>query len=264
MNNLTKNSTKKLIAKAVYVAENIQTKTLELSNKIGEHPYFFPAGTNGYAALFRYGVVVFFNLNPVEEASFMSYLKDFLVKPYDTPEMEELEICLDTNEREGFKENHLIINNLEIETLQIVSLVLSKSVVLARNEQTVSVVFDKIEPYAGKLEEGKSVKNEKAIIKQIGEILNMQHKMAGQVEVAEKRELLWYRPELEKFYLQLSYDYDLKERHGALERKFKIISHTAETLLNLLNHQSSMRVEWYIVALIVVEIIFSFYQHFFK
>jgi uncharacterized Rmd1/YagE family protein len=59
-------------------------------------------------------------------------------------------------------------------------------------------------------------------------------------------------------------EYELRERHTGLERKLAVITRTAETVLNLLQHKSGLRVEWYIVALIVFEIGLSLYEMFFK
>jgi uncharacterized Rmd1/YagE family protein len=43
-----------------------------------------------------------------------------------------------------------------------------------------------------------------------------------------------------------------------------VISDTAETLLDLIQTRSSMKVEWYIVALIVFECLLTLYQMFGK
>jgi uncharacterized Rmd1/YagE family protein len=84
--------------------------------------------------------------------------------------------------------------------------------------------------------------------------------MVGIVEVGEKPDPLWERPDLERLYLRLEDEYELRERLLALERKLALVSHTAETALELMQHDSSHRVEWYIVALIVVEILLSVYE----
>jgi uncharacterized Rmd1/YagE family protein len=46
----------------------------------------------------------------------------------------------------------------------------------------------------------------------------------------------------------------------ALERKLELVSRTAETLLDLLQDKRTLRVEWYIVILIVVEIVLTLYE----
>jgi uncharacterized Rmd1/YagE family protein len=69
-------------------------------------------------------------------------------------------------------------------------------------------------------------------------------------------------PALERLYLRLENEYEIRERHLALERKLELISRTAETVLDLLQHNTGLRVEWYVVILIVVEILLSLYDLF--
>jgi uncharacterized Rmd1/YagE family protein len=83
--------------------------------------------------------------------------------------------------------------------------------------------------------------------------------MVGRVEIGENPEILWDRPELERLYMRLIDEYELRERHRAIERKLELISRTAETALELLHNKRSLRVEWYIVILILVEIVLFLY-----
>ena len=83
--------------------------------------------------------------------------------------------------------------------------------------------------------------------------------MVGRVEVSEKPELVWEHPELERLYLRLAEEYELRERDRALDRKLDVVTRTVETLLSLLQGRSALRVEWYIVALIIAELILSLY-----
>jgi uncharacterized Rmd1/YagE family protein len=78
--------------------------------------------------------------------------------------------------------------------------------------------------------------------------------MVGRVETSEKPELLWEHPELE--YLRLADEYDLRDR----DRKLDVISRTVETLLSLVQTRSSLRVEWYIVLLIIAELLLAAYS----
>ncbi|MBD2023218.1 RMD1 family protein, partial [Leptolyngbya sp. FACHB-711] len=64
----------------------------------------------------------------------------------------------------------------------------------------------------------------------------------------------------ERMYLRLEDEYEIRERHQALERKLNLITQTAETVLELLQHNTGLRVEWYVVVLIVVEVLLSVYD----
>ena len=94
-----------------------------------------------------------------------------------------------------------------------------------------------------------------ALLKHIGQTLSTQRQMVGHVEIDDKPELLWEMPEFERLYLRLEDDYEIQERYERLNRKLDLIYRTAETMHGLLQGKSSLRVEWYIVILIVVDIL---------
>jgi uncharacterized Rmd1/YagE family protein len=100
----------------------------------------------------------------------------------------------------------------------------------------------------------------RALLRHIGDVLGTEHRMVGRVEVTETPEVLWDRPELELLYLQLAREYELRARDRALARKLELISRTASTVLELTQTRRSLRVEWYIVILIVVEILLTLYE----
>lgn len=90
-------------------------------------------------------------------------------------------------------------------------------------------------------------------------MLLIQQTMFGTVEVGEKPDLVWDHPELDRLYLRLEDKYELRERLVALEQKLTLISRTVETTLSPLQSKSSHR-QWYIVILIVIEVVLAFYE----
>jgi uncharacterized Rmd1/YagE family protein len=54
-------------------------------------------------------------------------------------------------------------------------------------------------------------------------------------------------------------DIELRDRDRVLDRKLDVISRTVETLLGMVQTRSSKRVEWYIVLLIVAELLLTTY-----
>ena len=84
----------------------------------------------------------------------------------------------------------------------------------------------------------------------------------GRLTATKPPELLWSNPHLEALHARLEGDYEIIERAKALERKLSTLSRTAETLLETVRYKSSHRVEWYIVGLIVIELLLSLYGHF--
>jgi uncharacterized Rmd1/YagE family protein len=100
------------------------------------------------------------------------------------------------------------------------------------------------------------------LLKHIGGSLLSMHKMIGRVQISEKPDVLWNHPHLEGLYYRLQDEYELMERHIAVEQKLELISRTAQTVLDLLEHKHSIRLEWYVIILILIEIILSLYELF--
>ncbi len=244
-----------------FVGERLSLKTLEASAPLATNPLTVKAGNHGCAILFRYGVVVLFNLTSMEEASFLESLKPFISEPAKGLVLEQIKINFDVEEKERLERNVLWLRDRSVERLQMVADIFAKSVILEYYENQIFSLFERIRPFADAIQnQGARRPKDQELLRQIGGTLLIQHKMVGIVEVGEKPDSLWERPDLERLYMRLEDEYELRERLLALERKLQLVSHTAETALELMQHDSSHRVEWYIVALIVVEILLSVYE----
>lgn len=90
----------------------------------------------------------------------------------------------------------------------------------------------------------------------------MQQRVSGLVAVAEKPDVLWERPDLERFYARLEDEYELKERADLLTRKLTVISDTGQALADIIDTERSLRLERIIIALILLEVVFTVYQMF--
>ena len=71
--------------------------------------------------------------------------------------------------------------------------------------------------------------------------------------------MLWDHPELERFWAKLVDEYDLPARARAIERKLVVIRETGDTITDLIATRTSHRLEWYIIALIAIEIAITIY-----
>ncbi|HXP98051.1 MAG TPA: RMD1 family protein [Telmatospirillum sp.] len=245
--------------RTLLVGLRIDTKNLEQGPVLATSPLTIRAGARGRAVLFRYGVVVLFDLDPIEEVSFLDSLKRLVVEPVEPPEAEDTKLHLHPEGEDRVEHSGAIVfAQATPERLQLLADILGKNAVLDHYEHRVALVFDRIDPLAATLQrKGDFGSQGKELLQQIGGVLLTQQRMVGRVEVLEKPEVLWDRPSLERIYLRLEDEYELRERSRVLDRKLDLIARTSETLLELVQNRRSMRVEWYIVILIVIEILLS-------
>ncbi len=222
-------------------------------------PLVQPAGERGLVMLFRYGVAVFFNTGDIEQKTALKELKDRIEKPYRRHESEDAKVLVSTVE--GVSTEGINLSKLTLPRLQVVATALARSVTLAWYETTMAASFDRIEPLARQLDQPRaSGRVLKEVLRHIGATLLVQQKMIGRVEIADKPDILWEQPELERLYARLEDEYEIGERLATLDRKLELIERTAEITLDLVQARRTLRVEWYIVALIVFEVGLSLYQ----
>lgn len=251
-----------MAARALFLGERLDLRTLDTVGALARTPLVVRVG-EGYAVLHRYGTAVLFGVNADDESHFLARLRPLVSAPFEKPETEDAVLQAHPADREGVEEGVITVAAFSVERLQVIADVLAKSSVLSYCESDVAQVFDRIEPLAHRLrKKGTSRREAKALVHYISGALLTQHRTVGRVAVLEKPELLWEHPELERLYYRLSHEYELNDRQAALEAKLTLIARTAETLLDLLQSKRSLRVEWYIVLLIVVEILLTTYELF--
>lgn len=251
--------------RALLLGQSLNLKSLEKTDFLATDPLVVEAGESGCAVLFRYGAVVLFGISPLEEVTFITNLQDLISVPFAFPEIENVEIHRDANNLGTVKGDTIFLPEFDLKSLQIVANILAKSVILAYYEIKIASAFESIEPFALRLQQARWSKQQvKELLKQLGNALAVEHKMVGRVRVIDKPELLWEYSALDHFYLRLEKEFEIQERQLVLERKLALVYRTIETSLDLLQHNINLRVEWYIVILIVVEIFLSLYEMFFN
>ena len=252
-------------ARAVLLGERLDLRALGSANALATSPLAVEVHGGGVAVLFRYGVAVFFDVAPMEEVSFLDKLRPYVARPYERPEPEEIETAVEPQAKDGVKPGSIVFEGCSIERLQLVAEILSKSVLVALYESRVSGESARIEPLAAELaEKGRIPGQGRALLKTVGALLLIESRMVGRAEISEKPELLWDHPGLEGLFVRLQDEFEIRERHQSLERKMNLLSHTAQSVQELLSTRHSLRVEWYIVILIVVEIVLTLYELFLK
>ncbi len=251
-------------ARASLVGERLHLR--DIPEPVGSFgPLVLPAGAGGLAVLFRYGAAVLFNVTEVEQRALFKELHARIERPLRRLETEETRLLVSASEPDGVTGEGVGLRELSLPRLQIVATALARSVALAYYEAAMAGAFDVVEPLALHIEqESARGRRLKALLRHIGGALVVQHKMTGRIEIGDKPDLLWEYPELERLYLRLESEYELTERAAVLERKLALIAHTAEITVELLQNRRMLRVEWYIVVLIVLEVLLYGYEIWWK
>jgi uncharacterized Rmd1/YagE family protein len=248
--------------RALLLSDRIDTSNLEHDHVVSTAPLTYQYGKDGYVTLFRYGVAVLMGLTGPEENEVLRSLQRRLIRPVKPSEEETVLIEL-TPEKEDqiLPGGPVMLKTVTPDHLIVIADALSKSVVLARDEREVTAVFETVEPFTRQLaEQGRAAAGRRTILKHIGNALLVQQRVSGRVAVAEKPDVVWDRPDLDRLYSRLEDEYELKERAEALGLKLKVIADTAEVLTDIIDIRRTLRLEIIIVVLIAIELVIAGYQ----
>lgn len=219
-------------------------------------PLTIPCPDGGFAVLFRFGVVCAVGMPPPAFDRLLSQARELASAPPTNTGVEDAEILIDAAAEEGVDtRGRIVLRELSITRAQLVASVLAKSAVLADYEGEVAAVFERIEPFATQLKQARLPRSGKVLLREVGDVLLIQSRMVGRAEISEKPDMTWDRPELDRFYDRLTLEFELRDREQAVTRKLELILIAARTYLDLRNNQRTLRVEWYIVILILAEIV---------
>ena len=248
--------------RALMLGDRINASGLEIGTLVSSTPAAFRVHA-GLAVIFRYGVVVLIGLLPSEEKVLVDSLKSRVtgeLSPFEE-EIAQAQLCSDEAAEVIQPGGPICLAKFSDDRLLLVADALAKSTSLARDERRVAAVFDVIEPFARELaEHGRTPRRRKGILQLIGNALLVQQRVAGRVAIAEKPDVLWEKPELDRLYSRLEDEYELKERLDTLERKLAAVSETANALTDIIDTQRSLRLEIAVVVLIVIEVAIGCFQ----
>lgn len=219
---------------------------------ISTAPFAYRKG-EGYVVIFRYGVLVVVGLSDGDKAAVLREVARE-VRPI---EEERLLISLQPVEEERLTPAGVLeLKELTPAHVLVLADILAKSVALARYEKETAQVFDTIEPAATTLAvHGRVPRDRHGLLQLIGSALLAQHRVSGRIAFAEKPEILWEQPGLERFYARLEDEFEIVERGTLLGGKMTVLASAAETFTDMMDTQRSARLEFLIVILIVAELV---------
>jgi uncharacterized Rmd1/YagE family protein len=257
---------RRLTARTLLLGERIDVAGLERSDLISISPLAFPVGPSGFAIVFRYGVVVLLGLSPIDEDDVLHGLARRVTGAFAKIEDESTAIEIVPERDDQITTGGPIsLKDLSPARLLVIADVLAKNVALVRDEREVTKGLELVEPFASRLAlRGRAPAKRREMLRLIGQALLVHHRMSGRVQVEEKPDVLWDRGDLERFHARLADEYELKERASALRHKLQVIDETMRAVTDIIDTERSVRLEWTIVVLIIVEVVIAFYELFLR
>lgn len=226
-------------------------------------PLVLRRGDAGHVVVFPFGAVVFWQCDEGVVNSVLAEIRGLPGMDDAVAEVRDTMCILadEAEERVGFREVRL--RTLSLEHLSLISQTLAQSVALKHSELEVSRALKNTSPIVRALElRGALIPSGASIMKTVGFTLAVREAVLAKLRLFDDPAETWRSERLARLHSLLYDHFDIKKRLAALQEKVTFLSDMNQILMNLLQNRTSHRLEWIVIVLIVIEVIFSFY-HFF-
>ncbi len=251
---------------ALAFVENFSLK--ELASKFPEakrtlHQLNYPAPTGGHVFLYPSGVVVFFDVGQAGRETEILRLKRAL------PWLSDVQVVtenFEVRERPGalpdMEAETLLVDQLTFERAEIVAFTIAQSTSMEYYERIVDKMFGDTDKMVERLERaGTTGLFTRRLHRFIGAAIGTRNEVFSVLHLFDKPDAAWDDPAAEKIYLQLRSEFDLLDRHQALELKLRSVQEALELVIDIARDRRLVLLEGSIVLLIVFEIVLSLFKH---
>lgn len=251
--------TERLTVRAIYFAGQLDLKAFRAKHLhypvLAADPLVVEPVRGSIAVMAKFGAIVFWNCGTAVEEEIVKGAREIPgAADVDVALEDKLDVII------GQPENRVTFNEIELrrltlDNLKIISLALAQSVALDRIEHEVELALRRFEPVVADLREGRLAMTEKEVIPAIGFSLEVRQDVLANLTLFDKPPETWESEALDRLDTQLYDFFDLEERLSAINQKVAYFSEVNSTLLGVLNHRKSVRLEWIIIILILIEVI---------
>ena len=252
------------------VAETLKLKDIDrlfrgASDTQSATKLVYREGENGFYFIYRFGSVIFFNVDPERQRSIIEKIKMLIGHKPEMLISEEFYVDIRPVEKSSVGFEGAILDRLSVDRIEIVALVLAQSTALEYFEARVDEMMKLTGVIAQTLKnKGRLLGSSKSIKKSIGQCIMAKQQLVASLYLLDKPDETWDDQILDKLYREAVEMFEIKDRYKTLDYKLRMIQENLELIANLLQYRHANYLEWAIIYLIAIEIVFSIYEHFLK
>jgi uncharacterized Rmd1/YagE family protein len=212
---------------------------------------------------FEHGCVVFWNVPELERDNVLGFLKPDEMDSYSeeviSDESEMLSFSL-SEDRTMLKTNGNILLKAGENTLEkyTFSNGIASSVKLGALESDLDRIVGSIEHISEDLKRGKLIKlTREDVLRKTGEIFAVRHVLNLSSDLLDTPDFYWDRESLETLYHATCAHLSISKRTRVMNEKLNHCGELLGLLSNHLNDKHHVRLEWFIIILIMIEVMFE-------
>lgn len=246
---------------AFYLADSIQLKAFKQAytgNLRAETntELYYALPNECYLYVFHYGVVVFANMSDADMSVTLQVFNPYIQNPLPEKIRDDFTIDIsDDGQPLRFDFNSVQLPQIDEQAMRVVMLNLAQSVALDYYANTAENLLAKVRKFTTQLEKTGSLKiSRKNMLRFLGEVLNAQNRIAENLYIFDRPDLVWDDEYLNRLHAGLLKIFDLPLRFKEIEYTFKITEDNLDVFKEIYHHRESSILEWIIIVLILIEV----------
>ncbi|KAE8613916.1 hypothetical protein XENTR_v10007916 [Xenopus tropicalis] len=221
---------------------------------------------SGTVFFFREGAVVFWNVEERIMKHTLQILERHEIQPYEVAlvhwENEEINYSFGDGHTKLVKGEIVLNTQLELEEVILEKFAFSNalclSVKLAIWEATLDTFVSSIQSIPEMLKARKKVKlSHDDVMQKIGELFALRHRINLSSDLLITPDFYWDRENLEHLYDKTCQFLSINRRVKVINEKLQHCTELTDLMRNHLNEKHALRLEWMIVILITIEVMFE-------
>ncbi|XP_006140072.1 required for meiotic nuclear division protein 1 homolog [Tupaia chinensis] len=229
-------------------------------------------GDPGTIFFFRVGAAVFWNVKDKTMKHVMQILEKHEIQPYEIAlvhwENEELNYIKTEGQSKLHRGEIKLNSELDLDDAILEKFAFSNalclSVKLAIWEASLDKFIESIQSIPEALKAGKKVKlSHKEVMQKMGELFALRHRINLSSDFLITPDFYWDRENLEELYDKTCQFLSITRRVKVMNEKLQHCMELTDLMRNHLNEKRALRLEWMIVILITIEVMFELARVFF-
>jgi required for meiotic nuclear division protein 1 len=226
-------------------------------------PLIVKLAGNAHIVVLRFGAVIFWQCSEEVIGSFLRTVERLPgTKSRGCKVQDKLLIRVGRDEdKVNFKD--VWLKSLTLEHIKMISEIFGQSVALEQCEMSVHQAIANSGPVVDSLKtRGQVSGSTKQILKTAGFAMAVRETILAKLTLFDDPSEAWESERFSRLHNLLYDHFDIKKRLSGLHAKLTFLTDLNSMLMNVLQHQGSHRLEWIVIFLIVIEVVFSFIEFF--
>lgn len=253
-----------LIEQTLYLPEKICTSSKSMPDLIHAVAKYEVEIEPREVYFFREGTVVFWNMSELESGNLLQFLKSYEENSYSDKLVQSESELMSYTYSESGKKSHLKDGNIMLAPdatdldKYTFSNAMALSVKLGIWEASLDRYVDSISFVTDDLKSGRPIKmSREEVLRKQGELFALRHMINLSSDLLDTPDFYWERDELENLFQQTCGYFSISKRTRVMNEKINHCVELVELLSSHLSDRHHVRLEWMIIILIMVEVVFE-------